>query len=94
MSDSGAKYSFVVNTPGGGEKKQIQLKIIPTQTLPFDQQWITAKGVTEMRSMGGSVISGFLISMAAIPILMGMLIFMPIVIPLALVCVVLESSGK
>ena len=47
-----------------------------------------------MKSAGGSIVAGFFVSMAAIPILMGMLIFAPIIIPLALACVVLESSGK
>lgn len=47
-----------------------------------------------MKSAGGSIVAGFFVSMAAIPILMGMLIFAPIFVPLALICVVLESSRK
>lgn len=47
-----------------------------------------------MKTAVGSVISGLFISMAAIPILMGILMFAPIVIPLAMVCVVLESSRQ
>ena len=47
-----------------------------------------------MKSAGGSVVAGFFVSMAAIPIVMGILIFAPVFIPLAIVCVVLESSKR
>jgi hypothetical protein len=91
MVDSGAKYCLVV---GCLDKPKLRLEKKFRTTLPFDQQWITPKGVTAMKSAGGSIVAGFFVSMAAIPMLMGMLIFAPIFIPLALICVVLESSRK
>jgi hypothetical protein len=45
-----------------------------------------------MKSAGGSVVAWFFVSMAAIPILMGMVIFAPVFIPLALICVALEDK--
>jgi hypothetical protein len=94
MVDSGAKYCLVVRAVGASTTPNCGSKKSSAQTLPFDQQWITAKGVIAMKSAGGSIVAGFFVSMAAIPILMGMLIFAPIFIPLALICVILESSRK
>jgi hypothetical protein len=94
MVHSGAKYCLVVSLLGARKTPNCGSKKSSAQTLPFDQQWITAKGVTEMKSAGGSIVAGFFVSMAAIPILMGLLIFAPIFIPLALICVVLESSRE
>jgi len=94
MVHRGAKYCLVVSLVGARKTPNCDSKKSSAQTLPFDQQWITAKGVTPMKSAAGSVISGFFVSMAAIPILMGILIFAPIVIALAIACVVLESSKR
>ena len=92
--ESGGQEGWKSGKHGGGVHASRNLEKKFRTTLPFDQQWITAKGVTAMKSAVGSVVAGFFVSMAAIPIVMGILIFAPVFIPLAIVCVVLESSRQ
>ncbi len=44
--------------------------------------------------MIGKLVGGAFVAMAAIPIVMGAVIFAPVVVPLAVGCVLLENNDK
>ena len=54
----------------------------------FDQQWIV------MKSTVGALVAAPFVLMAAIPILIGVVIFAPVIIPMALLCGWLVSEHE
>jgi len=57
----------------------------------FDQQWIAE--VKPLKTLG-TIIGAAFVAMAAIPITIGAVIFAPVVVPLALICVSSEGGDK